>query len=371
LTPAPTDAEKIADWASASDLIDGVVFVPFDSESPESPVCAVAQARGFQGYGKGTSQSEALISAVGEAVERWAAAQVDRARIVYAPFAELDAAFDPRWLCLYGPEQYGLAGFPYKTFDEHRPLQWIEGTWLDTGQPVYLPAFATYLAREFAPQALCQMSSNGLAAGSSVNDAAERAALELYERDAFMTSWIALAGAELIEASDRREIYLLDAASPLFVAACVGLGEGITLGLGAARIREEAIEKAVLEHGQTASYLMKRWKEKPVSQILTLEDSALYYCDPAHRAEFEPWRRCNAPLERTRSDGNAPSAQPRIAIADLTPPELESSPFRAVRALGHGLQPIEYGAAFRRLPTPRLAALLKDRTPNPAPAPIC
>ena len=348
--------------------MDGVVFTPCDTESTDGPVCAVAQARGVRGYGKGRSQSEALISAVGEAVERWAAAQVDRHRLVYAPFSELRDAFDPRWLCLYSAEQYALAGFPFHPFDENRPRHWVEGYWMDSAEPVYLPAFATYLTSEFAGEALCQMTSNGLAAGSSPSDAAERASWELYERDAFLTSWIALAGAERIEASERREIYLIDTSGPLFAAACVGLGEGITLGLGAGRICEDAIEKAILEHGQTAPYLIKRWKEKPVSQILTLEDCALYYCDPAHREEFDQWR---LGAGRATPDVNPLCAKPRIAIADLTPPELQASPFRVVRALGQGLQPIEYGAAFQRLPTPRLSALLKDRRPNPAPAPMC
>lgn len=368
MKPTLVEAEDIADWASASELIDGVLFVPPDAEWPESPVCAVAVARGFRGYGKGRTQSEALISAAGEAVERWAAAQVDHAKLIRASYRELEAAFDPRWLCLYGPEQYAFAGFPYKAFDEDRPLHWIEGHWIDNGEPVYLPAFAVLLSKVFTPDALCQMSSNGLAAGSSVTDASERAALELYERDAFMTSWIALQGAELVDESNGREIYLIGAAGRVFVSACVGLGEGITLGLGAARTRDAAIEKAILEHGQTAPYLTSRWREKPVVQILTLEDSALYYCDPAHRAEFDHWRHAG---RTAMSVANRDAGFIRIAIADLTPPELKSSPFRVVRALGRGLQPIEYGAAFKRLPTPRLAHLLKDREPNPAPPPIC
>jgi ribosomal protein S12 methylthiotransferase accessory factor len=397
-------ATDIADWASASPIIDGVLFAPPGTEAEDAPVCAVAVARGFRGYGKGLKQSDALASAVGEAVERWAASRVDREKLVHASFREVrrelgNEAFDPRWLCLYSAEQYRLPHFPYRPFDENRPLHWIAGRWLDTGEPVYLPAFATYLTDEFVPEALCQTTSNGLAAGLSVEDAARRASLELYERDAFLTSWIALEGAVRVGIREVEagiadvaaciesqgallETYLLATGSPVFVAVSVGLGHGdrwpaVTLGLGAAGNCCEAIGKAILEHGQTGPYFARAWRSKktPIpatpEQILTLEDHALYYCDPSHRVQFDCWRdRANA-LEPGAHHESGRTDDVRIAVADLTPPELESSPFRVVRALARGLQPIYCGPAFERLPTPRLRALLAGRMPNPAPPPIC
>jgi hypothetical protein len=48
----------------------------------------------------------------------------------------------------------------------------------------------------------------------------------------------------------------------------------------------------------------------------------------------------------------------RVATADLTPPELEESPFRVVRR-------------FERIFTERLRTLLNGREPNLAPHPIC
>lgn len=396
-----SSATEIADWASASPIIDGVLFAPPGTEGEYAPVCAVAVAGGFRGYGKGVTQSDALASAVGEAVERWSASQVDGEKLVRASFRELgNEAFDPRWLCLYSAEQYGLPHFPYRPFDEDHPLHWIAGRWLDTGEPVYLPAFATYLTSEFAPEALCQTTSNGLAVGLSVEDAARRASLELYERDAFLTSWTALEWAVRVDIGEVEagiaeiaarlqaqgallETYLVASGDPVFVAVSVGLGQGdrwpaVTLGLGAAASRNEAIGKAILEHGQTGPHFANVWRSKKASipatpaQILTLEDHALYYCDPAHRAEFDCWRDCSRPFEPgAHNESGRTGEDVRIAVADLTPPELESSPFRVVRALARGLQPIYCGIAFERLPASRLKALLAGRTPNPAPPPIC
>lgn len=389
-------ATEIADWAAASPVIDGVLFAPPGPERDTLPICAVAVARGVRGYGKGLTQSEALVSALGEAVERYGASQAPAERLLCASFRELqDEAFDPRWLCLYSDEQYRRAGFPYQRFDENRALHWAPGWWLDTGEAVYLPAFATYLTAQFAPEALCQMSSNGLAAALSVEDAARRAALELHERDAFYTSWIALRGAVRVdsERSDpgfaqiaeglksqgaQLELYLVSSGQPPLVAISVGLGDGsrwpaVTLGLGAAACEREAVNKAILEHGQTGPLFARLWRSREVripaiaEDIVTLEDHALYYCDPAHCVEFNRWRN-NA---GSTSAVNPATDRVRIAAADLTPPDLASSPFRVVRALARGLQPAHFGVGFERTYTPRLQALLAERQPNLAPPPIC
>ena len=60
-----------------------------------------------------------------------------------------------------------------------------------------------------------------------------------------------------------------------------------------------------------------------------------------------------------------------FAIADLTPPDLLDSPFRVVRALALGLQPIHYGHGLERVLVPQLQAALAGRAPNCAPIPIC
>jgi ribosomal protein S12 methylthiotransferase accessory factor len=249
-------AAGIVDWVASSPIINGVLFGCSDWEVEGPPVCAVAVARGFRGFGKGLTQSDALASAVGEALEQYAASQVRHLELYCATFREIEEqAFDPRWLCLYKEEQYRRPGFPYQRFDPDRPMHWVRGQWLDTGESVYMPAFAIWLVSAFEEEALCQVTSNGLAAGSSVKEAAEQAALELYERDAFLNSWIALKPktripldsfeppiARIIEHLRSRgaelDVYLVENGSPAFVAVCVGRGNGsdwpaVTLGLGA------------------------------------------------------------------------------------------------------------------------------------------
>ncbi len=373
-------ATAIATWVSQTPLIDGVLFGSADAEVEGPPVCAVAVAGALRGYGKGHTQSQALASAVGEALEQVAARRVEQ-RLLCSTFADLGSAraFDPRWLGLYSAEQYARAGFPFRRFDPHTKLHWVEGRWLDTGERVYLPAFAVYLSHQFASEALCQVTSNGLGAGHSLAAAVEQAVLELHERDAFLRSWMGLLPkrniavdeangilAHLSERGARTEIYLLSDA-PVPVVAAVAIGNGVdwpafTLGLGAGRSVAAAAEKAILELGQTGPYLARLWRRAEVplpktrEDVTTLQDHALYYCDLAHRAEFERWLQ--------GPDGLAVlDAGYRIALADITPVELKDSPYRIVRALGCGLQAVWSGYGFERVASYAVK--------NEAPCPIC
>jgi ribosomal protein S12 methylthiotransferase accessory factor len=382
----------VVDWAESSPIIDGVVFGP-----AEASVCAVAVARGFRGFGKGATKDEALISAVGEALEQYAAAHVPRHDLVRSTFRELAGeAFDPMWLCLYTDAQYERPGFPYRQFDPEKPLHWVRGRWLESDQFVWLPAFAVFLSDEFEDESLCQATSNGLAAGAGEQDAAYRASAELYERDAFLTCWICLeSGTPVAAISDldtcdlkvAARLQSLGAALEVYilreqpcVSVCLGLGDGrqwpaLTLGLGAGADSRSAIRKSVLELGQTGPYLARIWKNREVElpashqQIHTFQDHALYYCDPNHAAEFAEW--LNGLRGGARKETDDASSPVSIAYANITPPELEESPFRIVRALARGLQPIYYGNGFERRYTRRLMDLLNGRRPNVAPPPIC
>jgi ribosomal protein S12 methylthiotransferase accessory factor len=387
-----TADQSIVEWAASSPLVDGVLFGAPDSGELVAPVCAVASVGGVIGHGKGLTRHAALCSALGEALEQYAARHVPRASLIFAPYREvLSQAFDPRWLCLYSQHQYQRAGFAFRPFDPERPILWTSGYWVDTGEPVLLPAAAIYLSSELEyEEALCQATSNGLAAGESLSDAASRATLELYERGEFLRAWLTRQPGALFKADrldtdyadllDRvqrcgaqPEIYLV--ASDPFVAVCVVRGDGrqwpgITLGLGAAWCGREAAQKAVLEHGQTGPYLARVWRngERPVPSssidLRSLQDHALYYCDPVHSSEFDF-------LRATVAEPPSAAKDVRIAIADVTTPDLEDSPFRIVRALAHGLQPIHHGAGFERELTPRIREYLAGAPPNDAPIPVC
>mgnify|MGYP001554615223 CR=1 FL=1 len=98
------------------------------------------------GWGKGLTLSGALLSAVGEAIERYAPSLADARRIVWKRADELDGEWlDPREFALYTTAQYEREGFPFVRFDPGVCHPWVRGNWLGSGEPVWTPAVLAYL----------------------------------------------------------------------------------------------------------------------------------------------------------------------------------------------------------------------------------
>jgi ribosomal protein S12 methylthiotransferase accessory factor len=362
------------------------------------------------GSGKGLSEVDALIGAAGEAIERYSAARYRQSDLLLAPYAEIaDEAFDPRRLCLYAESQYQEPGFPYARFDPGQPIHWTRGFWLDDRKPVWVPALPAFFNFQVAPQELfCQVSSNGLAAGASVEDATLRALFELIERDAMMLTWmcrlpvqrIAIDGS--LDAGVREvvrllgehgvavELVCLDAGIGIPTMVCLGFGDGesspaVSTALACHPDPRVAARKAILEQAHVQPYLCRvlRTAKIPASaeEVLSLDDHALYYVPTERRAEADFLRGDGDPIplgdlpvpaeisidscvERLAATGL------RAAAVDVTSPDVAQSPFRVARALGTDMQPIHFGERFRRLGNPRLHELLAGRELNPHPHPV-
>jgi len=356
----------------------------------------------FSGEGKGPTQEDAIRSAIGEGIERYAASIWDPTLLTYARYSELgDGAFNPRWLVLYDDEQYRAPDFPYSRFDPEQPIHWATGQWLDTGDVVVIPALATFMNFP-APDSeqFGQTTSNGLAAGASAEDATLRALYELIERDAFMLFWLArlpgvriddrgctgitreaLLGVHRLGA--RTELYLVDAGTGHPTVVCVGLGDGVswpgaTVGLGTHADIDVALQKAALEHAHFGVYIRRLMRESEHERISAPEavhkalDHALYYLEPERTSALQAFRRNTevpTPLEELRSkyqlDATVDACVTRLrdagirtATVDVTSPDVALSPLRVIRAFGTNMQPIHFGVANRRLRNPRLRILL-------------
>jgi ribosomal protein S12 methylthiotransferase accessory factor len=374
------------------------------------------------GAGKGLTEVDAMIRATGEAVERYSASRFDRRACLRASVAEMKERksadpepgsgsdyLSPEELCLYEESQYARPDFPFVRLDERTSIDWVLGSWLDTGAPVYVPALPTYYNYPGSPGgSFCQVTSNGLAAGATRADAALRAAVELIERDAFMISWLARLPGRRIALDDsidagtrevarqieergaRLELYLLDVGLSVPTILAVALGDGrrwpgATVAMAAHLSPRAAIRKAVLEQGHVGPYLRRLMieareiiPERP-EDIRTLKDHALYYFPPHRASAFafldagtatpadsleEPEDlSLGALVARLRAAGR------RVAIVDVTSPDLVSSPFRIARALGPGFQQIHFGHALGQLGNPRLLAMA-PRGINPDPHPM-
>jgi ribosomal protein S12 methylthiotransferase accessory factor len=367
-----------------------VVVAPYQDERRARP--------GFTGEGKGATVQDAVMSAIGEGVERYAAAIWNESAIVRASLDELAGqAFDPRGLVLYDAAQYRATDFPFAAFDAARPIDWTPGKWLDSNAPVYLPALATYLNfPAIADEQFAQTTSNGLAAGASFDDAAVRALYELIERDAFMLYWLARRSAVRVsqdgcEAVTARaleevgrlgaatELYLIDSGTGYPTCVCLGLGNGrdwpgVTIGLGTHADPDVALRRAVLEHSHYGAYIRRLMREQRHLHVMTPEDvassldHALFYIHPDTASALDFFRAArDRPVsliqlrQRYRHDTSLATcvvslarAGIRAAAVDVTPPDIALAPLRVVRAFGTYMQPIHFGMGRQRPANPRL-----------------
>ncbi|REG48760.1 ribosomal protein S12 methylthiotransferase accessory factor [Paraburkholderia sp. BL6669N2] len=388
------------------------VFSGDGSDTPALPICAsalmaqparrrVEKESILQGEGKGSTQEEALLGAIGEGVERYAASLWNHANLTKGSFNELgDRAFDPAWLVLYDREQYARSNFAFQPADSNSPMLWATGHWLDTGAKVLVPAQATYINFAGDEPPIGQTTSNGLAAGISFNDAALRAVYELIERDAFILHWLAGMKGQRVDPADcddvsrnalddvRRlgahmELYLLDCDTGYPTVVCLGLGHGVswpgaTIGLGTHADIDIALRKAVLEHGHYGAYMRRLTREGRHQHVRTPEDvvgsldHGLYYCHVDNATGLDSLRHAQVRVtlanlrKRYREESNLTACVARLsacgirtAAVDVTTPDLALAGICVVRAFGTYMQPIHFGFGYERRNNPRLEALLK------------
>ena len=367
------------------------------------------------GWGKGLTISSAVLSAVGEALERYAASLPDPDRIVWARPGDLEGErLDPRAFTPYADAQYARSDFPFARFDPDVPHPWVLGKWLRTGAPVWIPAVLAFLSLpelSLRPEhVIFQGSSSGLAAATDPEEAALRATLELVERDAFLTAWLTACPGQRIELDDtldpllRRvlvgiealgatvEVYTLPTSACGTTVLCLGLGNGdtypgATIGLGSDLDPCLALRQAVLELGQTGPYLRRMMRshqlavpDEPAAVQDMLQHAAYYF--PRQRAQaFDRLRHGNGDVDgghrghrgqpcllrdlaecgqkRTLINCAAAldAADIRVALVDVTSADVATGPFRVMRAVSPDLQPLSYGYGMDSQPVARIRNL--------------
>lgn len=350
------------------------------------------------GVGKGETEDEAVRGAVGEAIERYCSWQPDYEEILEASSDELgSSAISPPEFVLYSEEQYKNEEIPYRPFDGKRRMGWVRGRSLPDDGEVFVPASFAYLTHLHEEQ-MCLNTSNGLAAGSSVDAAVLSGLYELIERDGFLITWmnrLPVAEIELdglrglprhIRAYYRRfgiEVRVFNAATDLPVHVMMGFvidrsggGPAAVIGLGCSLDPVEALTKALLEVCQ--GRLSETWRHhnrSPGDRITSFQDVHKLEDHGALFAEPEMLRELDFLLETPRrqrlgdlanlSVGDATAdlaacvrvlqrANSRVAFVDLTTPDVAPLGFRVVRAVATGLQPIHFGHRRERLGGRRL-----------------
>lgn len=368
--------------------------------------------QGQVGSGKGLDEISAHISAIGEAIERYSAARYHVGNLKYAAINQLHGEYvDPDTLVLYSQKQYASTNFPFSKWKKKQKIHWAKGTWLGTDREVSVPALMTYFNFKCPyEEQFSQVSSNGLAAGQTHEDAAIRATYELIERDAMMLTWYAQLPCQRLQIDSHYtgkmrilidslqdkgvalELYVLDVGLHVPTVVCLAFGDGITTPAASVSLATHgdihvAMQKALLEQGHVMPYLCylmasNRTRLQSVADVRSLEDHAAYYFSPNHLSAFDFMRQPQSeamPISQwsyPKVEGiqdlrsRVINAGVDIAVVDVTAPDVHLSPFKVARAVGIHMQPIHFGEQYKRVDNPRLRKLLKGNAVNNNPHPI-
>ncbi len=359
------------------------------------------------GAGAGFDRTTACWSAIGEAVERYAASLYWREDIVTATADELgDEAHDMARLIRSGrPDIHA--------FDPRLERGWTRAIDMVSGRAVFVPAAITYLGydRTADHEAIGQNDSTGLACAASMEDASVRALCEVVERDAFISNWLltrrpprivpgdhiaALAApvrAALTNARLSVRVFHLAQAFGVHAVMCVVSGRpgfGV-IGACASPSIVRAIEKAVIEglQGWAAVPMLCDRPAKAVEDLTTPADHLRYYLDADRFKSVADW--CAGSTVVDLAELLAVKARPadshaiatamaregiRPALVDLTTSDVRDLGLVVVRAVVPGLQPLVFGPHCgavpdqRRLDHWRRVWGLSGRTTNPHPHPF-
>src|SRR5437899_196283 len=298
------------------------------TEEPSSPVvcqCLVSQfdyrtanTTDRMTAGKGETEKEAMLGAVGEALERYCSYQENPAAVFRATAAELGkAAIPPPDFVLYSDRQYATPGFRYARPDDQSKIGWTRAVELPNGSEAFAPASLVYLYfnTEGPDGYFCPPTSNGLAAGPSLDGAILGGLYELIERDAFLLTWMNRLPAPRVNYSGiggiaariqshyaRFGIYALvfdittDIGVPVMMAMAVdrsGDGPAVVVGLGCHLNPAVALKKALMEVCQVRPSETIKFSKTPPAERLktyrdvkTLEDHAGFAAIPGNLHEF-------------------------------------------------------------------------------------
>ena len=348
--------------------------------------------------GKGRTEEEAKRSALGEAVERYAAYHLDPRRVSTGPAAP--DAITPADCVLYSEAQYAQDGFPFRPWTPNAEISWVGGTDLHSGEPVPLPAALVHLVYPMPrlEDHFTAVTSNGLSAGPTLARAILGGLYEVIERDALMITWMNRLPATELDVMDSRchaatiirhyrrfgvAVRLLKLATDQLPAVIMAVADdpdparpARVVGMGCDLDPAVACDKAVFELCQARPSEAVRFREKPPAvrlksyeDVKDLDDHPGFHAMRKNLREFDfladgarsvaladlagfATGDCEADVaavaKRLRETGA------RAAYADITTPDVAEAGYRVVRAIATGLQPIHFGWGQARLGGRRL-----------------
>ncbi|HAZ11200.1 MAG: hypothetical protein A2X86_08490 [Bdellovibrionales bacterium GWA2_49_15] len=335
-------------------------------------------------------KEHAIISALGEGLERQALSKYNLRRLPFGSYQRLQMKHEllnPAELLLFSEAQYKSSDFAFTPFTAKTETHWVESREMLSGKKVFIPApfiFLSYQKKEGCGPFIIPTSS-GTACHGSFEAAALSALYELIERDAVVGMWdkkfsppkitLPLEVKRLVNKIFCKEEEAVtffnlqsDLGIPVVLAHCRGPGFS-TFGSACHFNSRKALEKAMLECFQT-SYAAKglledgQIKQKPENEINDFIDHLLFYVCEEHQEHLK-FLDQGAAFPSLPKKRRMPSLQEilkifakrdlgRVYFADITPIKIKAAGLTVVRAICPRLIQLNVGSRNRYLANPRI-----------------
>lgn len=383
----------------------------FNATIPADGVNAWQSASGAVAY----TRDDAVMGAIGEGLERYAAANALTTLRTRASLAH-EALLDHDAFALFDEDQWRAPGFPFSATRTDHDLFACVYSLLDN-RPTWVPQELVQLGPRVRA-ARIPSSSTGLAAHRDAHDgpwlALLRAAQELVERDALAATWLnGLGGRQLpLDAARAQqvaalggEVFVFDLTQTFSPHAVIAVAGGIPhegrmrycLGAACRASTTEALDKAWLEWAQSITFAGYHLRNRTLGEKLEahelrrFDQHALFYtANPQlwHQTALIRHRQPTHIVERETPPGTARAdlqqlvhalAEAQIALLyrELTTVDVAQAGLRVMRVLSPQLSTLH---ADER--APQLGGRCRDVTwrypearshtpfPNPLPHPL-
>ncbi|MBC6994038.1 YcaO-like family protein [Neolewinella lacunae] len=275
----------------------------------------------FSGRSSGCAPNwdNAILTTVGEVVERYCPAFYNRESLVFGSYEQLKerGAFSPREIALYHEKQYEKFDFPIIPFTEKSEVNWVECWDIGCGRKVLYPGSLIYIPWVEEEEWVAVTSSTGMAGHVNEHAAILNGLYENIERDSFTITWMQwldvpkiLIDREIRAYLDEKfpsnfEFHFLDVNLDLGVPAVFGFcfgesdfGKFVAVGSAARSTYADALKKVANEIGQAISYFRYLLGEMPdwvpddnFDDIMNFEEHSIFYQKrPDLWHVFDRWR---------------------------------------------------------------------------------
>ncbi|MDY3913520.1 MAG: YcaO-like family protein [Phocaeicola sp.] len=274
--------------------------------------------------GCGFEFEEAVLSAIGEGVERYCPTFYNLETMIESSYTDLIArgydAICPSSFSLFHNYQYQENSFPFKPFTNDTVVYWDKVYDVLSRKEVLCPSTFIYMPFTKGKIHISEQISTGFAAHTNYYDAFLNAIYEVIERDAFMISWMGQLELPKIKIQGKlkknvekiipshMKLHLFDMTTDIKVPSIVGILEGehdfgkfVAFSAATRMTYTAAINKTILELCQSVPYyrfLLKENEKKmdDLSELKSFEDHSIYYTrHPEEQEIFRKW------IERSES----------------------------------------------------------------------